>query len=164
MRASPTRTRPSTAGRTTSTTTSAFSPRVRTSSLVVRYMTSSPDNRQASDPYPQFFLAYRSLCPSGWAMRWDDQRGEFLALSQLGSIKSMPLIPYRERYLPHEVGRVNATLCVTNQFSLGFLRNRFSLFLSIASIIEDIISLPNFLTDLRASLAQFGYLTYSMAI
>jgi hypothetical protein len=80
-------------------------------------------------------------------MRWDDQRGEFSALLQLGSIKSMPLIPYRERHFPHEVGRVNATLCVTNQFSLGFLRNRFSLFLSIASIIEDIISLPNFLTD-----------------
>jgi cytochrome c oxidase subunit 6b len=23
----------------------------------------------------QFFLAYRSLCPSGWIQRWDDQRG-----------------------------------------------------------------------------------------
>ncbi|KAM0719715.1 hypothetical protein Q7P37_003848 [Cladosporium fusiforme] len=22
----------------------------------------------------QFYLAYRSLCPSGWAQRWDDQR------------------------------------------------------------------------------------------
>ncbi|KAI4719673.1 hypothetical protein E4T48_04133 [Aureobasidium sp. EXF-10727] len=25
-------------------------------------------------PCRQFFLAYRSLCPSGWAARWDDQR------------------------------------------------------------------------------------------
>ncbi|KAI0512846.1 cytochrome c oxidase polypeptide vib-like protein [Xylaria bambusicola] len=26
-------------------------------------------------PCRQFFLAYRSLCPSGWYQRWDDQRG-----------------------------------------------------------------------------------------
>ncbi|KAL2759541.1 hypothetical protein ACRALDRAFT_2094433, partial [Sodiomyces alcalophilus JCM 7366] len=26
-------------------------------------------------PCRQFFLAYRSLCPSGWYNRWDDQRG-----------------------------------------------------------------------------------------
>merc|ERR1712093_939131 len=25
-------------------------------------------------PCRQFFLAYRSLCPSSWAARWDDQR------------------------------------------------------------------------------------------
>ncbi|KAM0707031.1 hypothetical protein Q7P35_006362 [Cladosporium inversicolor] len=25
-------------------------------------------------PCRQFLLAYRSLCPSGWANRWDDQR------------------------------------------------------------------------------------------
>ena len=25
----------------------------------------------------QFFLAYRSLCPSSWTARWDDQRGMF---------------------------------------------------------------------------------------
>lgn len=24
---------------------------------------------------PQFWLAYRSLCPSGWYERWDAQRG-----------------------------------------------------------------------------------------
>jgi cytochrome c oxidase subunit 6b len=24
---------------------------------------------------PKFFLAYRSLCPSAWCERWDDQRG-----------------------------------------------------------------------------------------
>jgi hypothetical protein len=24
----------------------------------------------------QFFLAYRSLCPSAWCERWDDQRGK----------------------------------------------------------------------------------------
>ncbi len=32
----------------------------------------------------QFWLAYRSLCPSGWYERWDAQRGTrpvFLALS-----------------------------------------------------------------------------------
>ena len=23
---------------------------------------------------PQFMLAYKSLCPSGWTNRWDDQR------------------------------------------------------------------------------------------
>ncbi|KAF2741079.1 cytochrome c oxidase polypeptide VIb [Polyplosphaeria fusca] len=27
-------------------------------------------------PCRQFFLAYRSLCPSGWTARWDDQRAE----------------------------------------------------------------------------------------
>ena len=26
----------------------------------------------------QFFLAYKSLCPSAWCERWDDQRGKFL--------------------------------------------------------------------------------------
>ncbi|KAM0805720.1 cytochrome c oxidase, subunit VIb [Usnea florida] len=26
-------------------------------------------------PCRQFFLAYRSLCPSAWCERWDDQRG-----------------------------------------------------------------------------------------
>nr|OQO17901.1 Cytochrome c oxidase subunit 6B [Rachicladosporium sp. CCFEE 5018] len=32
-------------------------------------------------PCRQFFLAYRSLCPSGWANRWDDLRenGKFPA-------------------------------------------------------------------------------------
>ncbi|KAI2642249.1 cytochrome c oxidase polypeptide vib-like protein [Xylaria nigripes] len=25
-------------------------------------------------PCRQFFLAYRSLCPSGWYQRWDEQR------------------------------------------------------------------------------------------
>lgn len=25
---------------------------------------------------PQFYLAYRSLCPGGWTQRWDDQRGK----------------------------------------------------------------------------------------
>jgi cytochrome c oxidase subunit 6b len=28
-------------------------------------------------PCRQFFLAYRSLCPSGWYQRWDDQRGSY---------------------------------------------------------------------------------------
>ncbi|KAF2460230.1 cytochrome c oxidase, subunit VIb [Lineolata rhizophorae] len=27
-------------------------------------------------PCHQFKLAYRSLCPSGWTERWDEQRGE----------------------------------------------------------------------------------------
>ncbi|KAL8798596.1 MAG: hypothetical protein Q9182_006531 [Xanthomendoza sp. 2 TL-2023] len=26
-------------------------------------------------PVQKFFLAYRSLCPSAWCERWDDQRG-----------------------------------------------------------------------------------------
>lgn len=26
-------------------------------------------------PCRQFWLAYRSLCPSGWYARWDEQRG-----------------------------------------------------------------------------------------
>ncbi|KAI0973001.1 cytochrome c oxidase, subunit VIb [Xylaria arbuscula] len=29
-------------------------------------------------PCRQFFLAYRSLCPSGWYQRWDDQRGSYM--------------------------------------------------------------------------------------
>lgn len=29
-------------------------------------------------PCRQFWLAYRSLCPSGWYTRWDEQRGAFL--------------------------------------------------------------------------------------
>ncbi|KAI8955976.1 cytochrome c oxidase, subunit VIb [Xylaria longipes] len=28
-------------------------------------------------PCRQFFLAYRSLCPSGWYQQWDDQRGSY---------------------------------------------------------------------------------------
>lgn len=28
-------------------------------------------------PCRQFWLAYRSLCPSGWYQRWDEQRGAF---------------------------------------------------------------------------------------
>jgi len=147
MRASPTRTRPSTAGRTTSTTTSASSPRVRTSSLAVRYTTSSSWTTNTPLTHAQFFLAYRSLCPSGWASRWDDQRGEFSRPLQLGLSKSMRLILCRERHLPYEAGRVNAAPCVTNKFSFGFLCSRSSLLLSIASIIEDIISLPNLLAD-----------------
>jgi len=31
----------------------------------------------ADDVVAQFFLAYRSLCPSAWTQRWDDQRGNF---------------------------------------------------------------------------------------
>ncbi|CAD0093102.1 unnamed protein product [Aureobasidium mustum] len=47
----------------------------------VRYMTSSINNHVATLvlTHTQFFLAYRSLCPSSWAARWDDQRGESLA-------------------------------------------------------------------------------------
>lgn len=29
-------------------------------------------------PCRQFWLAYRSLCPSGWYQRWDEQRGAWL--------------------------------------------------------------------------------------
>jgi cytochrome c oxidase subunit 6b len=31
-------------------------------------------------PCRQFWLAYRSLCPSGWYQRWDDQRGSSTVL------------------------------------------------------------------------------------
>lgn len=33
-------------------------------------------NKEYTNPRTtkQFFLAYRSLCPSGWYQRWDDQR------------------------------------------------------------------------------------------
>lgn len=31
-------------------------------------------------PCRQFWLAYRSLCPSGWYQRWDEQRGAFAVL------------------------------------------------------------------------------------
>jgi hypothetical protein len=48
-----------------------------------------PTGRESNKPYTgegvtigiadhlvaQFFLAYRSLCPSAWIQRWDDQRG-----------------------------------------------------------------------------------------
>ncbi|KAH7246028.1 cytochrome c oxidase subunit 6B, partial [Fusarium tricinctum] len=27
-------------------------------------------------PCRQFWLSYRSLCPSGWYQRWDEQRGK----------------------------------------------------------------------------------------
>ncbi|KAK7567128.1 cytochrome c oxidase, subunit VIb, partial [Phyllosticta citricarpa] len=27
-------------------------------------------------PCRQFYLAYKSLCPSAWTQRWDDQRGK----------------------------------------------------------------------------------------
>lgn len=154
MRASPTRTRPSTAGRTTSTTTSASSPRVRTSSLAVRY-NCLPIHRQPSSNtclmHTQFFLAYRSLCPSSWATRWDDQRGESPIAPQHAYSKSMSLIIHcRERHLPRQTGRVNARSCVTNQFSFGILGSKTSPLLSIASIIEEIISLLRFFTDPRA--------------
>lgn len=33
-------------------------------------------------PCRQFWLAYRSLCPSGWYQRWDEQRGAFITLHQ----------------------------------------------------------------------------------
>jgi len=34
------------------------------------------DMNMMSDKHIQFFLAYRSLCPSSWCERWDDQRGK----------------------------------------------------------------------------------------
>jgi cytochrome c oxidase subunit 6b len=35
-------------------------------------------------PCRQFFLAYRSLCPSGWTSRWDDQRGTDFCMTHPG--------------------------------------------------------------------------------
>ncbi|CAD0037680.1 unnamed protein product [Aureobasidium pullulans] len=52
-------------------------------------------------PCRQFFLAYRSLCPSSWATRWDDQRGESPIAPQHAYSKTMSLIIHcRERHLP----------------------------------------------------------------
>lgn len=44
-------------------------------------------------PCRQFWLAYRSLCPSGWYQRWDEQRG---AIHSRGSDKSC-LLPVNGR-------------------------------------------------------------------
>lgn len=76
--ASPTRTRPSTAGKITSTTTSASWPRARTLPRAVRLedLSQAPRHIEANHAGWQFWLAYRSLCPSGWYTRWDEQRGE----------------------------------------------------------------------------------------
>jgi hypothetical protein len=34
----------------------------------------------------QFQLAYKSLCPSGWYNRWDEQRGACACRDERGSI------------------------------------------------------------------------------
>jgi hypothetical protein len=74
MHASQTRTKPNTAGKTMSITTSALLQREKTLPLAVRYskLLEAAERRLLT---AQFFLAYRSLCPSGWVERWDDQRG-----------------------------------------------------------------------------------------
>lgn len=81
---SPTPTRPSTAGRITLIITSAFLPRARTLPLAARLDISHFSRRGIrkllNDWKPQFWLAYRSLCPSGWYERWDAQRGELRTL------------------------------------------------------------------------------------
>ena len=90
---------PSTAGRTTSTTTSVLMPRERTSAHAVRYfiathqsslvqlflssareifdksLFNSPMGLQTNYCRPQFYYAFRSLCPKAWTDRWDTQRG-----------------------------------------------------------------------------------------
>lgn len=70
-----------------STTTSASSPRGKISNPAARYvyplwysgskLATSHSLNTGLLLYLQFFLAYRSLCPSAWCERWDDQRGKF---------------------------------------------------------------------------------------
>jgi len=98
--ASPIPTRPSTAGKTTSTTTSASWPRARTLPPAVRLaaLSHAPRHMKAKYTGLQFWLAYRSLCPSGWYTRWDEQRGErrYIAKSH-GRLTNMSI---RGRQLP----------------------------------------------------------------
>lgn len=56
----------------------------------------------------QFFLAYRSLCPSGWVERWNDQRGTPPCSHQLlyaTNTKSFT----RERHFPSKTGPVDCS-------------------------------------------------------
>lgn len=45
-------------------------------------------------PCRQFWLAYRSLCPSGWYQRWDEQRG--MTSSSAGSCQGHMLTTFPE--------------------------------------------------------------------
>lgn len=102
MPASPTPTRPSTAGKTTSTTTSASWPRARTLPRAVRLADLSQTRRhiEANHTGLQFWLAYRSLCPSGWYTRWDEQRGERTYLAKWHGRGSVTNMSSRGRQLP----------------------------------------------------------------
>lgn len=46
-------------------------------------------------PCRQFWLAYRSLCPSGWYARWDEQRGATLPLPKYALMDEMLMIVQR---------------------------------------------------------------------
>ena len=39
----------------------------------------------------QFYLAYRSLCPSAWVERWDDQRGETWCLHAVCAVLKLDI-------------------------------------------------------------------------
>lgn len=67
----------STAGKTTSTTISVFLPKARTSNHADRYSHIRTGEKRWIRWLTwtqQFYLAYRSLCPNSWVMRWNDQR------------------------------------------------------------------------------------------
>ncbi|KAJ5666034.1 uncharacterized protein N7477_008482 [Penicillium maclennaniae] len=68
------RIRPSTAGRTTSTTTSVSRPRVKTSALQAGTLTHTTIRPRQKLIDFQFYHAFRSLCPKAWTDRWDGQR------------------------------------------------------------------------------------------
>jgi hypothetical protein len=54
-------------------------------------------------------LAYRSLCPSGWTSRWDDQRGMSRPLGRFDwDVIANGL--HRGRYLPSQARPVDSSL------------------------------------------------------
>lgn len=58
-------------------------------------------------PCRQFWLAYRSLCPSGWYTRWDEQRGASYLISLVP--ETLTDIAYRGWELPGALGvRIHA--------------------------------------------------------
>nr|CDP27433.1 Putative Cytochrome c oxidase polypeptide VIb [Podospora anserina S mat+] len=53
-------------------------------------------------PCRQFWLAYRSLCPSGWYERWDAQRGKLPVSFPPLWLEKMTDIPNRGWQLPRQ--------------------------------------------------------------
>jgi hypothetical protein len=54
----------------------------------------------------QFMLAYRSLCPSGWTTRWDEQRGKWRDRNRVDS-RAVADAVYRGWYLPSQTRPVD---------------------------------------------------------
>lgn len=77
-------------------------------------------------PCRQFMLAYRSLCPSGWTTRWDDQRGEFPhvrktagKLAMAGMSRSTTNVTGRGRKLSLQARPVNRVMIDWENASMG---------------------------------------------